>query len=403
MNAPAVANVGRLQSSRSQSTTEDRGAGETHPRRRTQLDGILEDANYLLRYAVDAGIEVDAGIAGRIIAATQQEREVWEGPEAGELLAAASKLAAKLHPVTAETLRACREEARAEIRSYKRNTYCLGGVILALSMISFVYTSISNSITADLKSANDLAVTLHLQLDASTQTTTPSAPPNSAVTELQQLAVAMRAIYGRTRQLNVFVANRVGDWINVCEASNPPPPAGAADVAASIASTTGSTAARAVPPASQAGCAFKKMELDPDLQTGSMVSLSKQLSRLTLTYQDVRLFATNVQDSTSVIWGAVGNCILPVLYSLLGACAFVLRAFAQQVEARTFARSSATTARFVIAAIGGGVVGLFNNFSIGPNLSLPPLALAFLVGYAADIFFSFLEGSLHSLGRGQAR
>jgi hypothetical protein len=145
------------------------------------------------------------------------------------------------------------------------------------------------------------------------------------------------------------------------------------------------------------------MELDPNLRPGSMKDLSTQLGKLTQTYQDVRLFATNVQDSTSVIWGAVGNCILPVLYSLLGACAFVLRAFAQQIEARTFAPSSATPARFVIAAIGGGVVGLFNNFSIGPNLSLPPLALAFLVGYAADIFFSFLEGSLHSLGRGRVR
>jgi hypothetical protein len=88
---------------------------------------------------------------------------------------------------------------------------------------------------------------------------------------------------------------------------------------------------------------------------------------------------------------------------LLGACAAVLRAFTQQLEARTFAPTYATPAPFIIAAIGGGVVGLFNNFSIGQGISLPPLAAAFLVGYAADIFFSFLEGSMQNLGKAKPR
>jgi len=76
---------------------------------------------------------------------------------------------------------------------------------------------------------------------------------------------------------------------------------------------------------------------------------------------------------------------------------FLGRCFTQQVEARTFAPSYPTPARFIIAAIGGGVVGLFNNFSIGQGLSLLPLAIAFLVGYAANLFFSFLEGSMQNL------
>jgi hypothetical protein len=91
-----------------------------------------------------------------------------------------------------------------------------------------------------------------------------------------------------------------------------------------------------------------------------------------------------------------------VLYALLGACAAVLRAFSKQVEARTFAPSYATPARFVIAGIGGSVVGLFNNVAIGQGLSLSPLAVAFLIGYATDIFFSFLEGSTQNLDRGKS-
>ena len=37
--------------------------------------------------------------------------------------------------------------------------------------------------------------------------------------------------------------------------------------------------------------------------------------------------------------GALSACILPVLYALLGACAYVLRTFTEQTDKRTFARN----------------------------------------------------------------
>lgn len=120
------------------------------------------------------------------------------------------------------------------------------------------------------------------------------------------------------------------------------------------------------------------------------------LSDLTGQYQKVRLYASNVLDGTSVLWGAVSTCLLPVLYALLGAGAAVLRAFTQQTEKRIFTASYATPARFIVAAIGGGVIGLF-NISLGEGLTASPLALAFLVGYAADVFFSFLEGTMQNV------
>jgi hypothetical protein len=273
--------------------------------------------------------------------------------------------------VTAETLRACREEADEAIGSYKRIVYWLASFIVPLSMISFIYTSISNTITADLKIANDLAVALHLQLDTSTTAVGNQVPPSGTVSQLQQYAVAMRAIYSRSRQLNYLVAESVWDPFKAKDSQ------GGKDI-------------------------YQQMELNPALDTNSMSQVRDEVNRMTKVYQDVRLFATNVQDYTSVIWGAVSTCILPVLYALLGACAAVLRAFTQQLEARTFAPSYATPARFIIAAIGGGIVGLFNNLSIGQGLSLSPLAVAFLVGYAADIFFSFLEGSMQNLGKAKS-
>ena len=58
--------------------------------------------------------------------------------------------------------------------------------------------------------------------------------------------------------------------------------------------------------------------------------------------------------------------------------------------------SAPPSARFLIAGIGGAVVGLFNNFTITQQPSIPPLAIAFLVGYAVDVFFAFLEGLLQA-------
>jgi type III secretory pathway component EscS len=54
-----------------------------------------------------------------------------------------------------------------------------------------------------------------------------------------------------------------------------------------------------------------------------------------------------------------------------------------------------------IAVIAGLVVGLFNNFTQG--ISLSPLAVAFLVGYGVEIFFSFLDTFLGTLRKGGSR
>jgi hypothetical protein len=72
--------------------------------------------------------------------------------------------------------------------------------------------------------------------------------------------------------------------------------------------------------------------------------------------------------------------------------------YAQAALARTetYVRSAVDTARFVIAAIGGAVVGLFSNFTTGDAFKASPLALAFLVGYAVDVFYAFLETLIQS-------
>jgi len=352
---------------------------------------MLKHAEYLLDYAVEAGIELDADIAQRIISARGLGSSIWDDPEAGDLIAAITKLAAKLRPVTAETLRACRDDAKGAIRLYRRIVYALAAIIIPLSVLSFICTGISNSITADLNAANNLVLSLHTQLDSSTQPAAVQiavdriAPPGS-LAEAQQFAALMRAIYSRAQQLNWFVPYKHWDPFR------PPSDGAKADAKTPPAS--------APAPADDVMGPYAKMQLPADLRNLT-AALQPEVDKLTKVYQDVRLFATDMQDDTAIVWGALSVCILPVLYALLGACAYVLRTFTEQTERRTFAPSYATPARFIIAAIGGGVVGLFSNFTFGQSPSLPPLALAFLVGYATDIFFSFLEGSMPNLRGGK--
>jgi hypothetical protein len=77
----------------------------------------------------------------------------------------------------------------------------------------------------------------------------------------------------------------------------------------------------------------------------------------------------------------------------------LLRLYEDRIRNRALISANPPLARFLIAGIGGLVVGLF-NFTQGVSIS--PFALAFLVGYAVDVFFNFLEGLLHKVKRSPA-
>jgi len=36
---------------------------------------------------------------------------------------------------------------------------------------------------------------------------------------------------------------------------------------------------------------------------------------------------------------------------------------------------------------------------VGQGATLPPLAIAFVAGYAADVFFSFIDGAVQTVSR----
>ena len=325
----------------------------------------LCDSERLLKYAAEVGIDVDPETRAAILHARTTYPHEWTEDIAAKLLASLTTLAADLKPVTAASLKAYQTDTRPTVHTYLMWSIILACIIIPVSVATFVTSAIAGALTTDINKANGLAVKLRAELGPPTAAGEPpltmdKLPKNvsavDVIADLQDYAATVRVINARARKLNHFVLPQA----NV--------------------------------PAEDLGTPEER-KANFELPVGIADPLAAR-DLITNTYQDVRYFALTLLTDVAVFYGAISTCILPVLYALLGTCAYLLRTFEFQMSSRTFIPSAANSARFLIAAIGGAVVGLFNNFTITEQASIPPLAIAFLVGYAVDVFFAFLEGLL---------
>jgi hypothetical protein len=355
------------------------------------LNDSLEDAERLLRYAAESGIAVDDATRDHVLQGRSAANNGWTEESAANLIAALTTLAAMVRPVSAASLKFCYANQVPVVRGYFRMAIWLAVFIVPFSVASFLVTAISTTVRTDVATADSLAVKLQTELGFS-----------------QQEAGAIAAVAGRD-----LPASTCDPKLYVSAGDPVPPPSNSSEIVTDLqlyASTIRFIDARAqqlrwlVPnrePDPCAGIRKKPWELHQVFQLpAGLPNLPYAAQQRTRLYQDVRYVAQNLLEDESFFYGAITTCILPVLYALLGTCAYLLRTFELQMASRTFIPSQANSARFLIAAIGGGVVGLFNNnFTISAGATIPPLALAFLVGYAVDVFFTFLEGILQSFNR----
>jgi len=89
--------------------------------------------------------------------------------------------------------------------------------------------------------------------------------------------------------------------------------------------------------------------------------------------------------------------VLPILLGTIGAIAYVLRNTSEQIKNSTFSTTSPVRnlVRIMLGALMGVVIGLFGGLS--SQLSLPPLAMAFLAGYGVEAVFSVFDGFIDRL------
>ncbi|NYF78694.1 hypothetical protein [Granulicella arctica] len=334
----------------------------SHPAPPAYFAKALVDAELLLKYAAETGVTIDPATRSSVLRARSALPNAWDEQVVADLLIALTALAAALRPVTAASLRAF-HDTRPTVRNYFVWALVLAAVILPVSVITFVTSAISTAVHDDITRCNALAVKLRAELGPALPNGQIATLPNDVslpdvITDLQEYAATVRLINGRARKLNWFVYPR-----------------------------------QRLPQEDIGTPAARKLAFELPVDVPDPIAAR---DRITDTYQDVRYFAQSLMTDVAVLFGAITTCILPVLYALLGTCAYLIRNFEDQMGRRTFTPSAANSARFLIAAIGGAVVGLFNNLTIGQQASVPPLAMAFLVGYAVDVFFAFLEGILRS-------
>ena len=358
----------------------------------------LDDAELLLGYAAELGIGVEDNVRNNVLKARSacNDGKLTEEVAAG-LLTALTALAERVRPVTVESLKTWVKSKgkgdRTIARSYRIAAFVVGLLVLFISLVTFVSSRVSESIKTDLDTANALAAKLAVELgpppptnqvsDAAMPATATSPPEavnsgpaeliwfgsngpqrgvstKDVITDLQRFAAAIRAINGNSRQLNHFVFDA------------------------------------AYVPFNYRGTNWGAFKEKFELSAGLPVLLSRELEGKIQVYQEIRNFANTVQGMTSVYYGAIATCILPVLYALLGAAAYLLRLYDEQVRSRTFVATDKHVARFIIAGIGGLVVGQFN---VTQGVAVSPFAVAFLVGYSVDLFFAFLDGLLQMFRR----
>jgi hypothetical protein len=272
------------------------------------------------------------------------------------------------------------------MRFYTPVAFMVGFVIVVFSLLTFVSKSISDKISANIEIANGMASKLRAELGPpppstnQTPTEAMAASNNAAmlsqdeiwfgpggapaglsakdvISDLQQFAASMREIDGYARQLKHCLFESSAHHYSAIETNR------------------------------------SALELTPGLN----MRLSQELTDRVAEYQQVRSFGDQVVEKVTVYYGAVATSILPVLYALLGAVAYLLRSYEEQSKNRTLIAGERPIARLLIAAIGGLVVGQFNN--VAQSITISPFAEAFLVGYAVDVFFAFLEGLLQMFKR----
>jgi hypothetical protein len=320
----------------------------------------VEDAAALLDHAVNAGIDVEGTVRRDVIAAEAAVKDGWSEEQYDKLLVALTSLAAKVRPVSAESLRKCRvnQDAARTITRYRLIGILLGLLVVPYSVVAFVASSTCESIRKDIDAANAVAVVVGARLSVAISPNgdkqLSGATQISArdLRDLQQMAAAIRDIVGRARRLHhLSLYGEVAD-VNLQSFQLPP-----------------------------------QITVQKDAETNVIRS-----------YQAARDYAQNVQENVSVSFGAITTCVLPMLYSLLGACASLTRLFEGQIKSHTFTGAHRSTGRFLVAGIGGIVVGLFSNFVVNHD-ALSPLAIGFLVGYGGDTFFNFLDMLLQYFAR----
>jgi len=188
------------------------------------FEHMIEDAQLLLSYAATVGAtlnDADVKILNDEIQKTAVDKT--GNHDYTDALLAYSRVAKQLLPVTAYTLRECFVSSKRIIRSYARWGAVFVILIVSASLVTFVSSTISDSMKGEIDLANSKIITLRAHFAPTGQESSPDQPVNTTnsaqsnyseqdrLIDLQQLAISTRSIYGRSQQLRWLIVPALPD------------------------------------------------------------------------------------------------------------------------------------------------------------------------------------------------
>ena len=343
------------------------------------FENIIRDAELLLSYAATAGKALNDSDVKILTSAVEEHGTAKKGAvdnssnlNYSDVVLAYSRVAKQLLPVTAFTLRKFFLGFRGNVLFYVWSGLIFFILVVFLSLLIFVSSAISDSIKTDIDLANSKAITLRAHLESPGQGANPASLPSTTtysvqdlLIDLQLFAISVRSVDGRALRLSHLVVL-----------------SGIRDPFAIIRSHPDEM--------------HQKFELDPRL-----AHPEEDFYRIVGTYQDVRAYAQGLRDWVAFWYGGIAATILPILYAILGVCAWSLRRIQIAIRDKAFADTGAKE-HMLVAVIAGLLISLFSGLFASSGVSLSPLAWAFLAGYSSDAFFQVLEGLLRARTRGDS-
>ena len=143
------------------------------------FEHMIEDAQLLLSYGATVGATLNDGDVKILNDEIQKALDKSANHNYADALLAYGRIAKQLLPVTAYTLRECFVSSKRIVRSYARWGSVFVILIVSASLVTFVSSTISDSMKSEIDLANSKTITLRAHFSPTGQASSPEQPVNT--------------------------------------------------------------------------------------------------------------------------------------------------------------------------------------------------------------------------------
>ena len=342
------------------------------------LSGALIDAKKLIRYASESGMLISGQIIKTILSSADEiGTDQWNDEKESAFWDAVSKLSKEVSPVTIESIQATLYPTRSKSRAGRETMWfsIITIIFLVALIVCQIYWVIGNNVSSEINSLREQNQKIELEIDAIKYS-------------MGKLAISLSDLKnsekGESRTGEVFYDSNSGEFLERLELN-----AKINDFETRVGDMQKK---------------LKEKEFEHRKNYDFLVANYRILAGW-VDYVLVESKAVNVDpdkpDKEFILtWArsiiqAMSTYVLPMLYGLVGACAYILRSLFTEIRQVTFHGASIINhrLRLPLGMLSGVAIGwFFKAETLSSELgSIQPLALAFIAGYSVELLFTAMD------------